>query len=186
MRAIGPGSQPAEDDELQYLAMPRDMATFAMPRVPEARRRPMRSPRRATCSRPSSPRTERWDPASGASGPRLDLAGVPEATLAIVNEMLGEGEVSIQVGGRARYRIQESVFTGVWRVCALDGDGRLASDGSKPRRCRDVASAARARGRRGAHRARRDPARGDELARAAGRDRRADSRNAATARPRTC
>ena len=37
VRMIGPGSQPADDDgELQYLAMPRDMNTFSMPRVPEA------------------------------------------------------------------------------------------------------------------------------------------------------
>jgi len=126
LRAIGPGSQ-AEEDELQYLAMPRDMATFEMPRVPDAVPPDALAAARdllATFHRAY----ERWDPASGASGPRLDLTGVPEPTLAVVNDMLGEGEVAIQVGGATPHRIQESVFAGVWRVCELDGDGRLASD----------------------------------------------------------
>ena len=38
VRMVGPGSQPADDDELQYLAMPREMNTFRMPIVPGARR----------------------------------------------------------------------------------------------------------------------------------------------------
>ena len=42
--------------------------------------------------------------------------------------MLGEGEVSIQVDGARSYRIQESVFTGLWRVCEFDGDGRRVGD----------------------------------------------------------
>jgi hydrogenase-1 operon protein HyaF len=145
VRAIGPGSQ-AEDDELQYLAMPRDMATFAMPRVPEAV-----PPDALVAARDLLAdflaAYERWDPASGASGPRLDLTGVPQATLAIVNDMLGEGEVSIQVGGERPHRIQESVFTGVWRVCAIDGDGRLAADAIEAAPVPDVALAiARAAG----------------------------------------
>jgi hydrogenase-1 operon protein HyaF len=61
--------------------------------------------------------------------------------------MLGEGEVSIQVGGSNPHRIQESVFAGVWRVCALDGDGRLASDAIEAAPVPDVALAiARAAG----------------------------------------
>jgi hydrogenase-1 operon protein HyaF len=36
--------------------------------------------------------------------------------------------VSIRVDGERTYRIQESVFTGLWRVCGLDGEGRLAQD----------------------------------------------------------
>ena len=35
VRMVGAGSQPAEDDELQYLEMPRGMDTFRMPLVPE-------------------------------------------------------------------------------------------------------------------------------------------------------
>jgi hypothetical protein len=35
VRVVGPGTQPEEDAELQYLAMPRDMNTFRMPIPPE-------------------------------------------------------------------------------------------------------------------------------------------------------
>jgi hydrogenase-1 operon protein HyaF len=126
VRTIGPGSQ-VEEEELQYLAMPRDMATFAMPRVPETAPYEALAAARDLLARFLAA-FERWDPASEAPSPRLDLTGVPEATLTVVNDMLGEGEVSIQVGGPTPHRIQESVFAGVWRVCALDGDGRLVAD----------------------------------------------------------
>ena len=35
VRMVGSGSQPGEDEELQYLEMPRGMNTFRMPVVPE-------------------------------------------------------------------------------------------------------------------------------------------------------
>jgi hydrogenase-1 operon protein HyaF len=127
LRMIGAGSQPGEDDQLQYLEMPRGMNTFRMPIVPE----------RADATALADARDllaallallEAWDPAVVPRGPRLDLAGVAPAVLEIMNQMLGEGEVSIQIGGARKFRIQESVFTGLWRVCALDADGRLAQD----------------------------------------------------------
>ena len=124
---VGPGSQPVPDDELQYLEMPRGMNTFRMPIVPE----------RADAEALAEARDvlgaflalmEDWDPAANRRGPRLDLAGVSPQAQEIINEMLGEGEVSIQIDGKRSFRIQESVFTGLWRVCALDGNGRLAQD----------------------------------------------------------
>jgi hydrogenase-1 operon protein HyaF len=127
VRAVGPGSQPDEDAELQYLEMPRGMNTFRMPLVPE----------RADAGALVDARDllaaflamlDAWDPAVAPQGPCLDLAGVAMPVLEIMNQMLGEGEVSIQIDGASRFRIQESVFTGLWRVCALDGDGRLARD----------------------------------------------------------
>jgi hydrogenase-1 operon protein HyaF len=127
VRMVGAGSQPGEDEDLQYLEMPRGMNTFRMPMVPE----------RADAMALADARDllaallallEQWDPARSPKGPRLDLAGVPAPVLEIINQMLGEGEVSIQIGGARRYRIQESVFTGLWRVCEVDGEGRLARD----------------------------------------------------------
>jgi hydrogenase-1 operon protein HyaF len=127
VRTVGSGSQPAEEEELQYLEMPRGMNTFQMPVVPE----------RADATALADARDllaaflallETWDPAVTPRGPRLDLAGVATPALEVMNQMLGEGEVSIQIGGTRKFRIQESVFTGLWRVCALDADGRLARD----------------------------------------------------------
>ena len=127
VRMVGPDSQPAENDALQYLEMPRGMNTFRMPMVPE----------RADASALADARDllaaflellEAWDPAGARQGPRLDLAGIAAPVQEIVNQMLGEGEVSIRIDGARRFRIQESVFTGLWRVCELDGDGSLARD----------------------------------------------------------
>ncbi len=127
VRMVGSGSQPFEEEELQYLEMPRGMNTFRMPVVPE----------RAAAEALADARNrfaaflallETWDPAVTPRGPRIDLAGVATPTLEVMNQMLGEGEVSIQIGGTRKFRIQESVFTGLWRVCALDDDGRLAGD----------------------------------------------------------
>jgi hydrogenase-1 operon protein HyaF len=127
VRIVGSGSQPVEDEELQYLEMPRGMNTFQMPVVPEAADTAALAEARDVLARFLG-QLEKWDPAAGRRGPRIDLAGVSPPALEIINQMLGEGEVSIQVGGDRRFRIQESVFTGLWRVCALDGDGLLAED----------------------------------------------------------
>ena len=112
VRMTGPGSQPVDGDELQYLAMPREMNTFRMPVVPErAGALPLAEARAALASLLQE--MERWNPADAAHGPRLDLDGMSAAALQIMNEMLGEGEVSVRVDGERRFLIQESVFTGL-------------------------------------------------------------------------
>jgi hydrogenase-1 operon protein HyaF len=127
VRMIGVGSQPGEDEELQYLAMPRDMNTFRMPVVPERADSTALTHARDLLAGFLG-RMEAWDPVAIPRGPCLDLDGIDAPVLDIVNEMLGEGEVSIQISGARTFRIQESVFTGLWRVCALDAEGRLAQD----------------------------------------------------------
>jgi hydrogenase-1 operon protein HyaF len=126
IRVVGPGAH-VEDEELQYLAMPRGMAVFEMPRIPARADAAHMTAARALLAG-FLDRMEAWDPAKGASAPRLDLDHVARGTLEIANQMLGEGEVAIRVDGARPYRIQESVFAGVWRVCELDGDGRVARD----------------------------------------------------------
>jgi hydrogenase-1 operon protein HyaF len=142
VRTIGPGSQQDEGDEMQYLAMPRDMATFSMPLVPEDADTAALAEARDVLARFLAA-LESWDPAQVPQGPTLDLADVSPAGLAITNEMLGEGEVAIRIDGARTLRIQETVFTGVWRVCALDEGGHLESDrleaGPLPRQVIDCA-----------------------------------------------
>ena len=127
VRVTGSGSQPVEDEELQYLAMPRDMNTFRMPIVPEKVDNAALAEARDVLAA-FLDKLEAWVPKVSGRGPRVDLGGVSPPALEIMNQMLGEGEVSIQVGGERKFRIQESVFTGLWRVCALDGNGLLAED----------------------------------------------------------
>ena len=127
VRMVGPGSQPEDDAELQYLAMPREMHTFRMPIVPDrAEAGALATARDLLAAFLGS--MERWDPAARAFGPRLALGELPAAALEVANQVLGEGEVSIQVAGARSYKIQESVFTGLWRVCEFDGDGRQTGD----------------------------------------------------------
>lgn len=119
---LGPGSQP-EDETPDVLAMPRDMATFQNPVLPEPEQFSghdgalgvLRSVQQAV---------QAW--LQGTLPAAIDLGGLPAADLALVNQVLGEGEVAAQVAaagaGGVALRAQESVFAGVWRVLHLDGE----------------------------------------------------------------
>jgi hydrogenase-1 operon protein HyaF len=126
VRVAGTGSQPQEEP-LQYLDMPREMDTFRMPLVPQSAD--------AGSLREARDLLQRFigvlsfcERHGAATVARLDLASVSPATLEVVNQMLGEGEVSIRITGEPRARIQETVFAGVWRVCELDAQDRLVRD----------------------------------------------------------
>ncbi len=118
---IGPGSQP-EEDTLEYLPMPQGMETFRAPVLPEPEdvvgcKQAHRALREALAQ------LDRVRQGAGNLG--VDLTGLPEADLHLINQVLGEGEVSALVtGGESNYelRVQESVFAGVWRVvCSVNG-----------------------------------------------------------------
>jgi hydrogenase-1 operon protein HyaF len=124
VRVTGPGSH-LEEEPLQYLDIPRDVSTFEMPRVPETEDAVALAAARDTLVRLLALMKE-WTP--GAPNPMLDMRGVPPAALKIANQMLGDGEVSIRVTGNRTLKVQESVFTGLWRVVELDGTGQLLAD----------------------------------------------------------
>jgi hydrogenase-1 operon protein HyaF len=127
VHAIGPGSQPAEDAELAVLDMPRDMNTFEMPRVPDtADAAALIAARDLLAGFLAA--LQRWDPERQAQGPRAELDGVDPEALEILNQVLGEGEVAVRIGGGRRLRIQESVFTGLWRCQEVDADDRVLRD----------------------------------------------------------
>jgi hydrogenase-1 operon protein HyaF len=127
VRVTGPGSQPVDDGELQYLEMPKGMSTFEMPRVPEQVDPAALADARDLLAAFLA-ELDGWDPEGSGAAPRVELTGVAGAVLAIANQMLGEGEVAIQISGTPSMRIQESVFTGIWRCCELDAGGRLQRD----------------------------------------------------------
>ena len=105
----------ARDDHL------RDAATA------RARARATTSPARATCWRPSSSHFGAWLD-DGGEPPALDLAGLAPDTLRVLNETLGEGEVAAIVDAGHEIRIQETVFSGVWREQHFDAGGALLHD----------------------------------------------------------
>jgi len=128
IRALGPGSQPNDDDaELDVMPMPRGMNTFEMPRVPEKVDSAALAAARDLLARLVA-ELHAWNPECDPHGPRLRLDGIDAAVLDATNQALGEGEVSIQLGGERRFRMQESVFTGLWRCLEVDAGGRVLND----------------------------------------------------------
>ena len=122
---IGPGSQEGDDEQLSYIEMPKDMNTFSMPRLPEPGEL-----RRAAGARAGMrwlrDAAREWRP--GAANPAFDARVLEGIDREMVDQILGEGEVSIIVSGARETRAQESVFTGVWRIRILDDEGSVAVD----------------------------------------------------------
>jgi hydrogenase-1 operon protein HyaF len=144
--ALGAGSQ-TEEVELDYLVMPQGMQTYAMPILPEAEEllglTAAHKVLQAILVAVSAA-------ADGAAPEPIDLTKLDADNLALVNQMLGEGEVSARVEGAQSLRIQESIFAGIWRTVISQG-GRVVADqvdvGAVPP---VLVSAAREGGRTGA------------------------------------
>lgn len=111
--ALGAGSQD-EDEPLAYLDMPKDMSTFATPRVAEDADPVVRVEAYylLECLLNDMRAWRFGEP----NAPRIDLQQVSPPVREAINELLGEGEVSLIVDGTPYLRIQETVFAGVWRI----------------------------------------------------------------------
>ena len=125
VRVLGPGSQPAEEDgqTLSYMSMPSDMQTFVRPDVPEPE-----NVRDLVAARDAM----QWllgalaDP---GDQPKLaNLAALDDESRALVNQILGEGEVSVTRTGPVPSKTQESVLAGVWRTLYEDPAGAIVAD----------------------------------------------------------
>jgi hydrogenase-1 operon protein HyaF len=118
---VGPGTQPRDADgaELDYMEMPKSMRTYAMPAVPEP-------DEVADIAAALTILTEVRDRLAAGTSASFDLGALDRQNRAFVDQILGEGEVSIVAG--AAIQAQESVLAGVWRVHELDAIGRLLRD----------------------------------------------------------
>lgn len=122
---LGPGSQPDAGDGFSYVPFPREVTTFSMPQLPEdADAASLGAARRLL--------TRFVDQMEGGGAPRVELTSTPANVLRLLNESLGEGEVSVRIathnGDGAEIRIQETVFAGVWRELHLRADGGVEHD----------------------------------------------------------
>jgi hydrogenase-1 operon protein HyaF len=123
--ALGPGSQ-TEEETLNYLPMPQAMRTYSPPILPE--------PGEALgCAGAQAwlegllTNLRAWRP--GQAPIALSLGGLSGPDRELVDQVLGEGEVSAQVTGEGgTLGIQESVFAGVWRLRGKDRDGAVFAD----------------------------------------------------------
>ena len=124
-QTLGPGSQ-QEDETLDYLPMPHDMRTFRTPILPEPEDVREHGEARAWLGRLLD-LARKWRPGMGALS--LDMSGLAEADRKLIDQVLGEGEVSAQVAGESgTLAIQESVFAGVWRLRGRDLEGSPFAD----------------------------------------------------------
>jgi hydrogenase-1 operon protein HyaF len=133
------------DDGLDYLPMPGPMATFRAPPLPEPEDS-AHCHRAHAALRDALAALAEVKQAGGAR--RIPLTGLPAADLALVNQVLGEGEVSAVVQpaqpGGPGVQVQESVFAGLWRVITA-ADGVVLDDalevGAVPQALHDAALA---------------------------------------------
>ena len=140
---FGPGSQ-AEDETLEYITMPQGMDTYRAPPLPE----PEEVAGHGEAQRVLRETQRALELVCREGGTRcVTLAGLPAEDLALVNQVMGEGEVSARVlpaqEGGVEVQVQESVFAGVWRVTTLS-QGRVVADhleaGAVPQALRDAAA----------------------------------------------
>lgn len=129
--ALGPGSQP-EEDTLDYIEMPKGMSTWQPPRLPEPEDLARHGEVRAVLVEVQQ--TLRRALAGEAVAP-VALDGLDAAARALLNQILGEGEVSVRIAARAGdpngascLEAQESIYAGVWRVLRRDDDSGAVRD----------------------------------------------------------
>jgi hydrogenase-1 operon protein HyaF len=123
--ALGPGSQ-EESERLEYMAMPGGMHTYRPPVLPEPEQIGDTRPARDLLARVLDGLAA-WR--ADAANPTYDLAVLGAADLRLIDQVLGEGEVSARVDGDAgSVLVQESVFAGVWRVRQIDPEGGQLAD----------------------------------------------------------
>lgn len=127
--ALGPGSQ-TEDESLDYIQMPQGMTTWQPPQLPEPEQLAGHDDVRSVLHAVQDALRQAL---AGETPAPVALDGLDAASRALVNQVLGEGEVSVRVaapggGGRSCLDAQESVYAGVWRVLRRDDDSGTLHD----------------------------------------------------------
>lgn len=122
--ALGPGSQ-TEDETLDYIKMPQDMSTWQPPQLPEPEQLAGHDDVRAVLHAVQDALRQAL---AGEQPAPIPLDALDSASSGILNQVMGEGEVSVRVAAAGATAApscldaQESVYAGVWRVVRRDDD----------------------------------------------------------------
>ena len=120
---FGPGSQNEPDGEtLDHMEMPREMVTFDLPIAPEPENT---IGMEAGKARLNELQILLANYKIGERAKVLELGDLSPENLGLVNQLLGEGEVSLVSG--SNIQVQEAVFAGVWRVLYFE-NGNVVRD----------------------------------------------------------
>lgn len=128
VRVSGPGSQLQESDaeRLEFVALPKEMSRYIAPDLP--------TPEQVQHLQGAKSVTD-WlgqaltDYRVGGKPMIADISGLDATNRDLVNQILGEGEVSLKYSdANTEVRMQESVLAGIWRTFYLDTSGQITRD----------------------------------------------------------
>jgi len=122
---FGQGSQPAETDgvELDYLAMPTEMLSYRMPQISID----LKTEELAAAKKVLLQLQQQLADFPAIAQPS-DLIALDAGNRQFIDELLGEGEVSMISAAAQALRIQESVLAGVWRLQQLNAQQQIVAD----------------------------------------------------------
>jgi hydrogenase-1 operon protein HyaF len=124
----GPGSQPREAgiEHLEFISLPKEMSSYRAPEMPEAQDVKHLQAAKAVTDWLSQ---SLLDYKVGGTPLIADISGLDAENRDLVNQILGEGEVSLKYRDEGvDVRMQESVLAGIWRSFYLDDAGRILRD----------------------------------------------------------
>ncbi|PVV14131.1 MAG: hypothetical protein B6D82_06540 [gamma proteobacterium symbiont of Ctena orbiculata] len=138
----GAGSQPGEEDgaALDIMQLPDEMSTFNMPVIPDADQ--VRNLNEGMSALSELDGILQLQAEINDPKPEIvDISHLDEENWSLVDQVLGEGEVSmVYRGAHTGAKIQESVMAGIWRIRYFDKQGEPMSDSIEvaqvPRLCR--------------------------------------------------
>jgi len=124
---LGPGSQPEESDgaRLEYIDLPKGISTYSRPHTPEPETvRDLTGAREAMDWLRNA--LAQYDPEGEPV--MANICRLDGENRELVNQILGDGEVSAKFNGVVRARMQESILAGIWRTFYLDEDDNITHD----------------------------------------------------------
>lgn len=124
---VGPGSQPADADgsEVTFMDLPSGMTTFESPMIPEPEDTVGME---AAIALSEDLLVALQEYKIGGQSKVFELDTLDANNRTFMDQLLGDGEVSVQCGGKLNAQIQESVLAGLWRVHYLDDNGHIIRD----------------------------------------------------------
>jgi hydrogenase-1 operon protein HyaF len=123
----GPGSQPRDEDDsrLEFISLPTEMNRYTAPDMPEPEQiKQLQGAKAVTDWLRRALAAYRV----GGEPWIADISPLDATNRELVNQILGEGEVSLKYSDTVKVRMQESVLAGIWRTFYLDEAGHIIRD----------------------------------------------------------